>query len=920
MNGVAMSRDQLHGIARQALSSGPGVLLYGPAGIGKTHLAERLVAEEVAAGATVLRCTPVEAELRLPYLCLIDLFEAVPDAVVARLPSGLRTALRAALLRDEDPEQDQSRLRVQLAVLQALRSLGSERPVVLSVDDVQWVDEPTAQVLGFVGRRCADDRLRVVATERVAGDGAPLHAELLPRGAAEISVSPMTADDLSLLLSQNVHQALPAATIREIQRLARGNPMYALELLRALPPGGHVPPGGPLAVPRRLQGLLLGRLGTLPAEAWGVLVLASAASRPDLTMVATTYGGPAIAHLEAAERGGILRIGADGRIQFDHPLVRDAVYTAATAQERHEAHRRLAAIATEMVERARHLALSTPGQDEDVARTLVAAAAAARRRGAPDTAAELAALAAQRTSAAAPDAHVARLLLAAEYACDAGRWESARHCAEQVVATAGSPETRVRARLLVLRNAGQALEELGHVIQEGFADSAGRPALEASLREWASARELIAGRLKRAAIEARLAVGLAATADDPDSELSTLTNLATIETYLGEPAAATSLARALELAAARGLTGVRIWETIRLRAYLDMLAGRYAAAEQQIVTAMAGREEQAGLDEVANMLLTLSDIRVRSGDGSGALAAARRALTLTEDTGRASSPVCYSASMAESVAGSAQNAVMLAERGLQAARRDCDQVWAMKCLAALGRIHLLNEEHSRALDALGAARAIELTMGIGDPAVGFFHADLVEAMAAAGEISEARRIVEAITTLAHRLGRPCVLACMQRATGVLHMATGQLAEAASALRTSAGRPENAGQPLERARGLLILSDLERRRRRQAAARDALSAAHQLCIDAGATAWLSRIEQRIARAGEVVPGRGAHLAPSELRIAELAGCGATNREIAAALYLSVKTVEATLSRVYRKLEVRSRTELAKTMADWPPAAD
>jgi DNA-binding NarL/FixJ family response regulator len=140
------------------------------------------------------------------------------------------------------------------------------------------------------------------------------------------------------------------------------------------------------------------------------------------------------------------------------------------------------------------------------------------------------------------------------------------------------------------------------------------------------------------------------------------------------------------------------------------------------------------------------------------------------------------------------------------------------------------------------------------------------------------------------------------------------------LRTSAGRLESTGQPLERARGLLILSDLERRRRRQAASRDALSAAHQICIDAGATAWLPRIEQRILRAGEVVPGHGAHLAPSELRIAELAGSGATNREIAATLYLSVKTVEATLSRVYRKLGVRSRTELAKTMADWPPAAD
>jgi DNA-binding NarL/FixJ family response regulator len=151
------------------------------------------------------------------------------------------------------------------------------------------------------------------------------------------------------------------------------------------------------------------------------------------------------------------------------------------------------------------------------------------------------------------------------------------------------------------------------------------------------------------------------------------------------------------------------------------------------------------------------------------------------------------------------------------------------------------------------------------------------------------------------------------------MATGQFAEAASALGASTTQLERVGLPLERVRGLLAVSDLERRRRRQAASRDALSAAHQIAVDTGAKAWLPRIEQRILRFGEVVPGRAINLAPSELRVAELARSGATNREIAASLYLSVKTVEATLSRIYRKLEVRSRTELARTMADWRPAA-
>jgi DNA-binding CsgD family transcriptional regulator len=241
----------------------------------------------------------------------------------------------------------------------------------------------------------------------------------------------------------------------------------------------------------------------------------------------------------------------------------------------------------------------------------------------------------------------------------------------------------------------------------------------------------------------------------------------------------------------------------------------------------------------------------------------------------------------------------------------------MKCLSALGRIHLLGEEHSRAADALGEARAIELTMNIADPAMGFFHADLVEAMVNTGQMNEARQLVGVITASAQALRRYGVLACMQRAVGIQHMAAGEFAEAASALRASTAQLERAGLPLERVRGLLALADVERRRRRQAAARDALSAAHQLCVEAGATAWLPRVEQRIQRSGAVVPGRAVSLAPSELRVAELAGSGATNREIAASLYLSVKTVESMLSRIYRKLQIRSRTELAKTMADWQP---
>lgn len=907
----------MYDLAAGALREQPGVLLAGPAGIGKSHLLARLVDDGLARGVRVLRCSPVEAELPLPFMCLIDLFETVADEVVGRLPSGQRDALRAALLRGDGPDTAAAGGRVHLAVLTLLRLLAADGPVWIVVDDIQWMDEPTAQILGFVARRAAGTPLRVLATERVPGGEPAKHLRLCPPGTVELAVPPLSAADLAPVLAAHCAAPVPAATAREIHRVARGNPLYALEILRSLPadgPGGK-PPAEGLAVPGLLRGLLLDRLRSLPADVHGTLVLASAASRPDLTLLATAGGAGVTAHLETAERLGVVRISQEGHIHFDHPLVRSAVYSEASGRERREAHGRLAAAATEPVERARHLALANPARDEGVALTLMDAAASARRRGAPATAAELAALAVARTPAGAGPARTARRLACAEYHCDAGRWDAARHEASAILAEEKDPSTRVKARIVLLKCAGQALEGEGRLIEEGLAESAGSPALEAQLRYWSSARELLAGRVDQAVREARRGAELAQEAQDTPAHIDALTSVAYLQRLAGDPGAEATLASVFEKAREQGVDDARLLDALITQAIFHLHTNRLAEAAGGLTSLLARFGEQVTVEDQLRSHVALTDVHLRAGDCPAALRAAASASVLNDDVDGAAGPVTYAMAAAESYGGSLERARELAEQGARAADRDGDRFWYLWNLTVLGRSHLLGGDPVRAAEVLREVRKSEQTMGIVDPAVGRWHADLAEALVGAGSSEEAAELIDTVSRVARRLGRMGVLGCMERAAALRHAALGELGAAAVLLESSAARLRAEGLPLELARTLASLADVERRRRRQAAARKAAAEASKLCRDAGAAAWFGWIEAHPRGARRPQDPLVPQLTASELRVAELAADGATNREIATACYLSIKTVEASLSRVYRKLGVRSRTELAKTLPDW-----
>ncbi|MCQ4043906.1 AAA family ATPase [Streptantibioticus rubrisoli] len=904
-------RDGLLETARDAVAAHRAVLFHGPAGIGRSGLLDALV-RQLPPAAHVLRCAPASEDQALPYAGLIDLLAQVPREVLDDLPPEPVTALRAALLRGREPSGGHSRLAVRVAVLEVLRRLAACGGVLLVVDDLQWLDGPSAAVLAFVMRRLDGADVRMAATERVPDGEQPERLRCCPPDAVELPVPPLSTASVTRLLRAATGTDLPPPVLRAVQRTAAGNPLYALELGRAvLREGAPDSPDGPLPVPHRLRTRLLDRFRTLPEPVRRTLLVCAAAVRPTLTVLHAAGLTAAAAQLAAAERLGLAGTDSSGAVRFRHPVIRAAVYADATAHARREAHAVLAAAVTEPVEQARHLALAHPLEDAATAATLLAAAASARRRGAPGAAAELAVLAARRTPSGRPAEQAERWLAAADYACDAGQRAEADRAARIVLAGSDSPRQRVRARLILLRNAGQALEGTGSLIEDGLRDAAQDPALQARLYHWAALRGLLCGELTQAARYAERA----AAAGDGAARAASLTTLARIRSLAGRPAEAdAALAAALTLVGGAD-GGPESWALVRMRAVLALDSDRVAEAHAAITELLRGSEGLAGVEDRLAALVALTRVQVRSGDCRRALRTAARCTGLLTESGVESAPALYAAALAATAGGTPQEAHRLAERAVRASEADGDQLFLLRALAVLGQAALLTgDTHgaAAAVEALRRAKRIGAAMSAADPPLLQWHGDLAEALVMLGETDAAGSVIQEAYRLA--VDPPgSVFAALERAEGLREAALGRAKEGAARLRRSADRLRELPLPLELVRTLIALGAVERRGRHRGAARAALTEALETARGCGAAPLQARAAEELARLDAVERGGGPELTATEARIAELVGGGATNREVAAELFISVKTVEGTLSRVYRKFGVRSRTALAHAMA-------
>jgi len=464
----------------ETLPSGPsGLLLEGEAGIGKTTVWGAGVAGAAARSYITLSARPAESEVTLSFAALGDLMAGVLGQVLPQLPPPQRRALEVALLMADPVGSPPDQRAVCLAFLGVIRHLSASGPVVIAIDDLQWLDLPSAAALEFALRRLGSEPVGLLASVRTQADqptssvaGAGLPAGRLTR----LQIGPLSVAAFEAALRASAAARLSRLSVRRLFDASGGNPFYGLELARALDrAGGEPPPGEPLPVPADLRGVVSARLAALPDNVREVLLAASCLRSPTTTLLERADGPVAGPALSVAAVEGV--VGVEGtRVRFTHPLLASAIYSGAAPDRRRAAHRRLGMIAPNVEERARHLALSSEGPNENAAAALDEAARAAAARGAPAAAAELAELAAALTPLDQAPARWRRRVDADAYLFRAGDTARARHDLEALAGEMPPGADRAEALLvlarILMRDAGDpvALPVLEKALEEASAD------------------------------------------------------------------------------------------------------------------------------------------------------------------------------------------------------------------------------------------------------------------------------------------------------------------------------------------------------------------------------------------------------------------------------------------------------------------
>ncbi|MEV6182038.1 LuxR family transcriptional regulator [Streptomyces sp. NPDC052016] len=917
---LVIGREELFAGARDQLARGGSVLLHGPAGIGKSTVLRALAADYGEAARTVLRCSATESESHLPFLALADLFGLVLDEISDKLPSAQRTALESALTGRGESTLQRDGLALRLAVLSALRALAATGPVLLVADDLQWLDSASAELLGFAARRLGDTPVQLLCAVRTEGQEYDRHLRASPPDTLAVRLNPLSRAQVSALLDHRGYTDLPRSTVREIHRTSGGNPLFALELGRALGENPTPPrPGEPLPVPTSLRDLVLSRLDMLSDEARRTLLVVSAGARPTLALLHAAGRENAEAETAQAAALGLLATEPEGpAVRFAHPLISAALYAEAPAQERRAAHAALSTAASDPIERARHLALSTTGTDPDVAARLAEAAALARDRGAPSVAASLGLLAARHTPADDGPGPDERRLQAAEDAITAGEVDLARDIAREVLTRATAPAERVRAWMVVIEAAGQALGDVDAVYPQVLADAGDDPGLLSQVHYQLAWRGLVVeGDFAEARQQAAHAAELAARGEDRRTELMALSFQASTEILMGHPDAPATIKRALKepqdpyVACHHNGAGMARFRWL-------LMSDQLPEARSTITALLREVRRRGMVESEVHFQRFLADIELRSGHCGRALDLARESLRLARDSGIGLGASAMLASLAEASGGDVDRALALAREAVDRAEEDGDQMYLSRALAALGYAQLVAGDAAGAVGSLRQVRELEQGLGITDPARGRWQGDLAEALVRVGEPGEAQDVIDVTREHALRLGRESVLAVLDRAEALVRAAQGDLEGALVRLTSVQARLAKLGYGLEEARAAFALARL-RTRRPGPTSYDEAARLFRRCR---ALPWLRQVD---AAAAEVpaepssppapVPASDAleGLASMERQVAALVMEGATNREIAARLFISVKTVEATLTRVYRKLGIRSRVDIVRLAA-------
>jgi DNA-binding CsgD family transcriptional regulator len=893
-------------------SRATAIVLEGTAGIGKTTLWKWGCAEARSRGYRVLASRPAQSEASLSFAALSDLLGGVMDNVIASLPPPQHRALDVALLRAEPSDAVPDQRAVSMATLEAVRLLSGAGPVLLAVDDIQWLDTPSARVLEFAIRRLANEPVGVLLAVRVGRR--PARAPDLERAMAEDRVSryrvgPLSVAALHHVLETRLDVLLARSTLLRVHEASGGNPLFALELARALAERGAAEPETEaLPIPESLHRLVEARIARLPTRTREALLAAAALSSPTLSLVDRAVGP---ASLVRAIGAGVVEADGD-RIRFAHPLLASVVYSEASVEERRRMHRRLAEVVIDVEQRARHLALGSAGPDARVASALEDAARIARSRGAVDAAAELFELAARLTPAEEADLARVRKVEAAtsrEVVGDVGR---ARELLEQAVA--GWPPGPDRARaLIVLARAVDSDVRGAELLEQAQQEAEGDQPLTATIRV-SRAWNVLSHRFDPVAAEPHATAALAAAVHLGDEWLlsRSLSVAGIVDFLLGGTEALPLLQRAVGLESASVPLGVVRQPSYCLSNVLRWM-DQFDAARDRLEWLRHLALELGGDASLYDILFELCELECWAGRYETARSYAEGMDEVAGMVGWAGSWAASARAMVEAHLGREQEVHVAAERALETTALHGDTRVHIKLLATLGFLAISQGDAALARSHLD--RAAELTRNVREPSVMRFAADHIEALIAVGDVEDAGRHLDRLQAHVEARDRPWAAATAGRCRGLLLAATGQLQEAVQAMEGALKEHERLPMPLELGRTLLAQGEVRRRMRHKAAANRSLESALAIFEDLGAALWAERARTALRRVG-LRPAAPLDLTETEKRVADLAAAGKTNRQIAQSLFVSPKTVEANLARVYRKLGVGSKAELAALVAARP----
>ena len=882
------------------------LVVRGEAGVGKSALLN--AAAERAADMRVLRALGIESEMEIAFAGLHELLRPAFPHLDA-LPEAQAVALRAALALGSSAAGD--RLAAFGGALSLLAAAADERPLLCIVDDAQWLDDASAAAMAFIARRLDTDGIAMLFGARDS-EASTFRAPGVP----ELRLAGLDRTAARQLLATRLPPDAAALIADQILETALGNPLALIELPQGLTAaelrGAELlrePLGGATATTRGF----LRRVTGLPAPTQQALLVIAASDVTEVRAIARALviSSWDLTSLTPAEESGLLTIGSTVDLP---PLVRSAIYGAADDAERTRAHAALAAAADAVNEpdrRAWHLAAATTEADEAVASMLVEAAESARRRGGVWAEAKAYERAARLTPRSGLRAQ--RLALAGDAAYRAGRLERADALLEE--ALDGDLElhefARAQARRAYIRVERGELDEGLRLMVDG-ADRLEPVNPRAAATLLTNAATAVHHRLDitRALELAERAWQLAGVGAINDPDLCHVVSFERL--FAGRVAEAMPLAwRCAELVENDDEGRIVVADAASTLLY----AGEVAAARRLGRNAVAANRAAGALGDLGYTLFMYAQIEWYSGNLHRAYEHALEAVQIVEELAAPQTlDDCLSRlAMFEAVLGRGGDGEQHARRALESALQLGDRKNEVRARSALGMLALQGGDAETAVAQLAPAVAALEAGAVGNANQFRIHPDLVEAYVRLGRTNEAEPVVGSLERQAASTAIAWTVGAAKRCRGLI---TDDHAAAAAAFAGALEAHRTAGM-FERGRTHLCCGEHLRRHGLRRDSRQHLSSALEAFELTGAAPWAERARSELRASGQTIrrrePATPEDLSPQELQIARLVSEGKTNRDIAATLFVSPKTVEFHLTRVYRKLEIHSRSELVRRIA-------